>query len=95
MKLKMPPLSVEEIRLGLGVICNYAFIYIKICNLLMIKDNVKMNQLHPDSYRDCKDIRVKLQTSPSLNRHFRAAEENLRLVEVGLPTVFMICQKNN
>lgn len=25
------------------------------------------------------DIGVKLQTSPGLNRHFKAAEENLRL----------------
>jgi len=45
----------------------------------MIKDDIKMDQLHPDSYRDGKDIRVKLQTSHSLNWHFRADEENLRL----------------
>jgi hypothetical protein len=45
----------------------------------MVKDDIKMNQLHPDSYRDGKDIGVELLIPPSLNRHFKAAEENLRL----------------
>ncbi len=34
-----------------------------------------MDLLHPDSYRDGKDVRVELQIPPSLNRHFKAAEE--------------------
>ena len=44
----------------------------------MVKDEIEMNQLQIG-----KDIRVGLQIPPSLNRHFRAAEENLRLGGTG------------
>jgi hypothetical protein len=47
-----------------------------------------MNQLHPNSYRVGKNIRVELQIPPSLNRHFRAAEQNLRLGGVVQYTIF-------
>jgi hypothetical protein len=68
-------MGVEEIRLGLGVDCIYTFIYIQICNLLLKHFDIKINQ-----FQIGKDMRVELQIPPSLNRHFKASEKNLRLV---------------
>jgi hypothetical protein len=45
----------------------------------MIQDNIEMNQLHPDSYRDGKDMRVELQIPPSAYLDFRGKEKILRL----------------
>jgi hypothetical protein len=45
----------------------------------MIRGFTGKGQVHPDSYRDGRNIGVEFRISSSLNRHFRAAEENLRL----------------
>jgi hypothetical protein len=49
--------------------------------LLIRQVDIKMNQLQIG-----KDRRVELQIPPSLKRHFKAAEENLRLVGESTPS---------